>query len=103
MKEVIFMKHLKIENNKGLYLDGSSTWKEVNKMSKDDLYQLVSAAIAEEDYEMDPFDEKLLQNPAHKTIYSHIYRQLFDLHSRRNDFIEEQQNLYKEAYEKYCR
>lgn len=102
MKEIVYMKHLKIENNKGLFLDVNSAWAEVNKMSKEDLYHLVNAAISEDDYEMDPYDENKLQNPAHKTIYSHIYRQLMDIHSRRDEFIEEQQSLYKEAYDKYC-
>lgn len=102
MKEIAYMKHLKIENNKGLFLDKTSTWTEVNKMSKDDLYHLVNAAISEDDFEMDPFDEANLQNPAHNTIYSHIYRQLMDIHSRRDEFLEEQQSLYKDAYDKYC-
>lgn len=102
-KEVIYMKHLKIESNKGLFLDSNNNWIEVNKMSKEDLYNMVNSAIFEEDFEMDEFNDALLLNPAHKTIYSHIYRQLLDIHSRRGEFIEEQQNLYKEAYDKYCK
>ncbi len=96
------MKHLKIENNKGSFLREGDEWIEINKMNKDDLYSLVRKAIEELDFEMDPFDESLLRNPAHKTIYSHIYRQLLDINKRRDEFIEEEQNLYKEAYDKYC-
>jgi hypothetical protein len=97
------MKHLKIENNKGYFLRNSSDWVEMNKMNKDDLLNLVNLAITEEAFEMDEYNDSLIQNPAHKTIYSHIYRQLLDIHARHEDFIEEQKNIYKEAFDKYCK
>lgn len=75
---------------------------EVNKMTKDDLYKLVRLALSLEDFEMIPYDESLLQNPAHKTIYSHIYRQLSEIRGRKQEFNDEINSLYKDAYDKYC-
>ena len=71
-KGKIIMEYLKIENNKGLFYREGEGMKEVSKMTKDDLYDLVHAAIHEEDFSMDAYDEELLKNPAHQTIYSHV-------------------------------
>ena len=71
-------------------------------MTKDDLYKLVRLALSLEDFEMIPYDESLLQNPAHKTIYSHIYRQLSEIRGRKQEFNDEINSLYKDAYDKYC-
>lgn len=96
------MEYLKIENNKGLFYREGEGMKEVSKMTKDDLYDLVHAAIHEEDFSMDAYDEELLKNPAHQTIYSHVYRQLGDIHIRREEYLEEVDSMYKEAFNKYC-
>ena len=95
------MKHLKIEDQKALFTrDGS--WMVVTDMTKEDLLNLAHAAIEEEDFEMDKYDEALLPNPAHKIIYQQINSQLTDLHNRRTLFQEEMRNIYKDAYNKYC-
>ena len=52
---------------------------------------------------IDEFDENDLQNPAHRTIYSHLSRQLSDIHSRQSEYNDEIVSLYKEAYDKYCK
>lgn len=96
------MKYLEINNNKGLFYKNGEGMVEVNKMTKEDLYALVNAALSEVDFEMTPYDETQLQNPAHKTIYSHIYRQLADIRQRKEEFNNEIQSVYKEAYDKYC-
>ena len=96
------MEYLKINNNKGLFYRAGEGMVEVNKMTKEDLYALVNAALKEEEFEMTPYDETQLQNPAHKTIYSHIYRQLTDIHQRKEEFNDDIQCVYKDAYDKYC-
>lgn len=101
-KDKIYMESLKIENNKGFFKREGEGWVEINKMTKEDLYDLVNLALTEDDFAMDEFDESSLQNPAHKTIYSHIYRQLTDIHERKEEFAEEIFSSYKEAYDKYC-
>ncbi len=96
------MEYLKINSNKGLFYRAGEGMVEVNKMTKEDLYALVNAALKEEEFEMTPYDETQLQNPAHKTIYSHIYRQLTDIHQRKEEFNDDIQCVYKDAYDKYC-
>lgn len=96
------MEYLKINSNKGIFYRAGEGMVEVNKMTKEDLYALVNAALKEEEFEMTPYDETQLQNPAHKTIYSHIYRQLTDIHQRKEEFNDDIQCVYKDAYDKYC-
>ncbi len=96
------MEYLKINSNKGLFYRAGEGMVEVNKMTKEDLYALVNAALKEEEFEMTPYDETQLQNPAHKTIYSHIYRQLTDIHQRKEEFNDDIKCVYKDAYDKYC-
>lgn len=95
------MKHLKIENQKGFFMRGES-WMVVTEMTKDDLLNLAHAAVDEADFEMDIFDEANLPTPAHKIIYKKISGQLSELHNRRDAFMEEIRNIYKDAYNKYC-
>ncbi len=100
-KERTYMKHLKIEDQKAFFTRGEN-WMVVTDMTKEDLLNLAHAAIEEEDFETDKYDEVLLPNPAHKIIYQQINSQLTDLHNRRASFQEEVRNIYKDAYNKYC-
>ena len=95
------MKHLKIENQKGYFTRGEN-WTEVTDMTKEDLLNLAHSAIEEEDFEMDAYNDANLPNPAHKIIYQKITSQLLELHNRREAFLEEINNIYKDAYHKYC-
>ena len=96
-----YMKHLKIEDQKGYFTRGES-WIVVNEMTKEDLLNLEHAALEEVDFEMDAFDDAKLPNPAQKIIYQKISGQLQELHNRREAFQEEVRNVYKDAYNKYC-
>ena len=95
------MKHLKIEDQKAYFTRGEN-WMVVTDMTKDDLLNLAHAAIEEDDFETDAYNEALLPNPAHKIIYQQINGQLIDLHDRRAAFQEEIRNIYKDEYDKYC-
>ncbi len=95
------MKHLKIEDQKAYFKSGEN-WMVVTEMTKENLLNLAHAAIEEENFEMDAFDEALLPNPAHRIIYQQICGQLAELHGRRASFQEEEKNIYKDAYNKYC-
>jgi hypothetical protein len=95
------MKHLKIEDQKAYFTRGES-WMVITDMTKDDLLNLAHAAIEDDSFETDAYNEALLPNPAHKIIYQQINSQLMDLHNRRAAFQEEIRNIYKDAYDKYC-
>lgn len=95
------MKHLKIEDQKAYFAKGEN-WIVVTDMTKEDLLNLAHAAIEDEDFETDTYDEVALPNPAHRIIYQQINGQLTELHNRRVAFKEEARNIYKDAYNKYC-
>jgi hypothetical protein len=50
---------------------------------------------------MDEYNEETLQNQAHQIIYKSIGEKLYDLHLKRNEFKDESDRLFLEAYEKY--
>ncbi len=100
-KERIYMKHLKIEDQKAFFKRGEN-WMVVTDMTKEDLLNLAHSAIEEDDFETDKYDEALLPNPAHKIIYQQINTQLTELYKRRDSFLEEVRNIYKDAFNKYC-
>lgn len=101
IKEKRYMKYLRVDNRKGQFFkDGN--WVDITSLGKDDLMILVRAALEDEQFEIDEFDEDALPNPAHKIIYKHVYQQLTDIRARRNEYQEAKRNLFKDAYEQYC-
>ena len=72
------MKYLYIENGQGFFsVSGLETDKQtIDKIRKEDLLRLLNLIVdesAENGFEMDPYDEESLKNPAHKIIYKNIY------------------------------
>jgi len=94
------MKALKIENNQGHFVTEAGDYETVDKIDKAVLLRLVNMAL-EDGFEIDAFDEEKLKNQAHQIIYKSIGEKLTDLHQRRNQFRDESDRLYLEAYEKY--
>lgn len=69
------MKYLYIENGQGFFsVSGLETDKQtIDKIRKEDLLRLLNLIVdesAENGFEMDPYDEESLKNPAHKIIYT---------------------------------
>ena len=95
------MKHLEIKEQKAFFKRGES-WIIVTEMTKDDLLNLAHAAIEDEEFTADAYDESQLPNPAHRIIYQRISGQLTELHNRKAAFQEDVRNIYKDAYVKYC-
>jgi hypothetical protein len=93
------MKYLKIENNKGLYWDGNEH-KEIDKIDKDGLLVLLNAA-EKDDFQLDSYNEKLLENKAQQVIYENIYLKLEQFLKDKDQFKTEVDKLYKEAIGKY--
>lgn len=102
LKGEIFMKHLRIDDDRNGYFRRGDSWIVVTEMTKDDLLNLAHAAVEEEDFELDAYEDSKLPNAAHKIIYQKIWGQLTELHNRREAFQEEIRNIYKDAYQKYC-
>jgi hypothetical protein len=97
------MKYLKIENNKGLFLIKNSEgdeWIEIDKISKDNLLNLLEIAISS-DFEMDEYREEDIGHKAHQIVYKSIYEKFLDLISNKNSFIDECDSQFKTALEKY--
>ena len=65
------MKHLRINNRQGEFLKGSD-WVVITEIIADDILNLARAAVSEDDFEVDVFDESALVNPAQRIIYQKI-------------------------------
>ena len=94
------MKALKIENHQGHFVTEEGGYETVDKVDKTVLLRLVNLAL-EDDFEIDEFDAEKLKNQAHQIIYRSIGEKLTDLHQKRNQFRDESERLYLDAYEKY--
>ena len=101
-EKIKHMTYLKIENNKGYYriLDGDDNWIEIDKINKDDLLRLLQLATLE-DFEMQEYEDDLLQNPAHNIIYKNIHNKFSEVLSNKVRFQDSSNRMYKEALEKY--
>ena len=96
------MKYLLIENGQAYYVLSPEAQKiPVEKINKDDLLALLDLCIAHEDFEMDPYDEALLQNKAHQIIYKNICQKFTELRTQRTRFSDEKTVLYRAAITKY--
>lgn len=96
------MKYLKIENNKGYYrLDTTKEdWTELDQINKDHLLSLLKFASTV-DFEMDEYQDALLQNPAHNIIYKNIEGKFKDFLTNKTRFQDSVEATYKEAIDKY--
>ena len=97
------MKYLKIDDNKGYFLqqkDSATEWVEIDRINKENLLFLLNSAISE-DFEMDVYDEATLANKAHQIIYKSIFEKFTNLVAMKSKFKGESESYYKEALEKY--
>jgi hypothetical protein len=93
------MKYLKIENNKGLYFNGSE-YEEIDKINREGLLAILEAA-GSDDFEIEPFDANILANKAHQIIYENIYDKLVLFLDDKDQFKNEVDRLYKKAVDDY--
>lgn len=94
------MKYLKIEDNKGYFLSESMNWTEIDKISKEDLMNLLNKAV-DEDFEMDEYIEENIGHKAHQIVYKSIHEKFSELVENKNVFKDECDSLFKGAIEKY--
>lgn len=94
------MKLLKIENSKGHFRKGE-TFEAIEKISKEDLLDLVEFTLKEDEIEFDEFSTEAIKDLAHQIIYKNIHDKLRELRPRRQEFIDESRRLFLQDYEKY--
>ena len=97
------MKYLKIDNSKGFFLrviEETDTWVEIDKITKEDLWDLLNKAISNE-FEMDNFSENEIAHKAHQIVYKGLYEKFNSLLANKSKFIDECDSQYKNAIEKY--
>ena len=93
------MKYLEIKDNKGYYWNDKEMV-EIDQINKDELLKLINH-VEEDEFEMDAYDEKQLQNKAHQIIYQNIHSKLNDFLSDKEQFNREVDELYANAIGEY--
>lgn len=96
------MKNLRINEGKGEYsLDGID-FRPVDEINKDDLLAILDIALdPEQEMEMDEYIADSVVHPAHKIIYGNLYDKFTEVISSKDQFVDDINELYKEAYDKY--
>lgn len=95
------MKLLKAENNQGYFLDKDGDFDPVDKVTKEDLLRLAEFVLEEDEIEFDPYSEDVIKNEAHRILYRNVWEKLQGLRDRREEFLEQRDALYQQAFEKY--
>lgn len=96
------MKCLRINNDKGEFSLDGTTFKAIDEIKKEDILTLIDIALdPAQELEMDEYDSDLLKNPAHQVIYSSLHEKFNELQLNKEQFIEEANERYQEAYDKY--
>lgn len=103
-EEPKLMKYLKIEDNKGYFLkqekEQPDQWIEIDKISKEDLMNLLESAISS-DFEIDEYVEENIGHKAHQIVYKSIFEKFKDLINNKKSFIDESDSQFRSAIEKY--
>lgn len=94
------MKLLSIKDGAGYYLGGTGDVISVDKLTKEDLLRLVNLTLTDE-AEFDEYDESVIKNKAHQIVYKSVFEKLRELSKRKQEFIDESERLFLDAYEKY--
>lgn len=96
------MKCLRIDHGKGQFIDKTGNYVDIDKMGKDDILYLLDVAIDEKEvFEMDDMAQNDIANPAHKVIYQNLSEKFADLLSQKKQFLDESENIFKDAIQKY--
>lgn len=95
------MKLLKINNNQGHFLLENGDYSAVDKVTTEDLLRLADLILSQNSIEFDAFDTESLANPAHQIIYKSLSDHFSSLRERKDQFLDESETIYLEAYERY--
>ena len=103
----MYMKLLKIEDNKVLYrIDSDKEFKNIDVITKDDILSIFNKIfVVKEDEKLsdfaEEFNQELIGNDAHKIIYEKLYSKVKELWDNRKTIISQINNEFKELEEKY--
>lgn len=95
------MKLLKTDANQGHFRDTSGKYKAIDKITKEDLLQLVTWTLNEKDVEFDAYDENAIKNQAQQIVYKSVAQKLQNLRGRKQEFIDESERSFLKEHEKY--
>lgn len=96
------MKYLGIKKGRAYFVDAQGKEIDIEQIAKDDiLYLLDLATNINVEFEMDDYQENILDNQAHKIIYESLYDKFKELLENRTRFYDESTMLYAEAKKKY--
>lgn len=96
------MNCLKIENGKGYFRNTQNQMQEVDGIRKEDILHLLDLATnSDVDFEMDEIEGDNIKNQAHKVIYESLFRKFKEFLENKARFIDESENLDKDAMQKY--
>lgn len=93
------MKYLKISAKKAEYYDGKD-YRPISEIGKKDLLYLLNSAESD-DFEIDPYNEESLADPAHRIIYKNISEKLNEFLENKAQFKVQVEKTYHEAMSKY--
>ena len=96
------MNYLRINKGKGQFMNHEGKYKDIDTINKEDkLFLLDEATKKDSDFEMEEMTKDAIKNEAHKIIYENISSKFKDLISKKDQFADESEALYKEALQKY--
>ena len=98
------MKLLRINNNNGEFSTDGKEYKEMEQITKEDIFEIIQKVMSIDKIEVDPINEdNKINSPAQKIIYENIFKKINELKQSKNDIIEECERKYKAAFDKYNR
>ncbi|MDY0278175.1 MAG: hypothetical protein RBQ97_08825 [Acholeplasma sp.] len=95
------MKILKIEDKKGLYMKKGSDYETIDKITKEELFDLIEFVVDNNETEFDDSSVSEIVNPAQKIIYDNIKARLHEIKLQRETISSNKNKIYLEAIEKY--
>ncbi|EJG0716558.1 hypothetical protein ACIL2W_000958 [Vibrio parahaemolyticus] len=95
------MQILKIDSSGcASFSTNGSDWEPIDRIGKEHLLELLDICI-EHEVQMDEYIDADIKNPAHNIIYKNVYQKLLDFISNKQGFLDEVEDLYRGALEKY--
>lgn len=94
------MRYFKIENNKVYFINKETKYIELDQITKEDLLFLINKAF-DQDFEYDKYESDKIKNQAHNVMYKNIENKFSEFISRKDEIIDEVNNVYKAAIDKY--